>query len=165
MNSLVVVETSPVNVEVTLSSAPTVDVSVDSTAVVEVVTGLQGPPGPAGADGGADVTYTAGENLSAYRAVRSDGANVVICDGAAGADCDDCIGLTTQAVVSGADVTVRSQGSITEGTWNWNTGPVFIGANGVLTQSVAGLAFVQPIGVAVTATSIAININRGIILA
>lgn len=47
------------------------------------------------------------------------------------------LGMTTGAVAEGALATVLFAGELTEPSWNWNINlPIFLGANGLLTQIV-----------------------------
>jgi hypothetical protein len=147
-------------VVVSTSAAPTILVEpVSTTIVVEGLVGIRGPQGEAGQAAGAvsTQTYEAATNLSGHRAIRVSGGLATLCDGTNAAHTGRCIGITTGAVVAGADATVQTVGLITEPSWNWTEGPVYVGANGVLTQSLAGLAFIQQVGLAVSLDSIDIN--------
>lgn len=102
-------------------------------------------------------TYEAGENLSANRVVRVSNTLAYLCDAATSAHAGTVIGLTTGAALTGATATVQTAGLVQELTWTLTEGPVYVGADGQLTQTVTGLAFVQQIGVAISATQINIH--------
>ncbi|MCM6777931.1 hypothetical protein NDR87_31465 [Nocardia sp. CDC159] len=109
----------------------------DSGAVAVPVPGPPGPPGPPGSGAGTViVTGTAGAALSGHRAVVQlpDGTYVY-------ASCDDPthmalpIGITAAAAMMGDQVQIVMFGQMTESSWAWTPGPVFLGIGGSLTQS------------------------------
>jgi hypothetical protein len=102
-------------------------------------------------------TYTAGTNLSGHRAVKIHLGTAVYCDAASASDAGKAIGITTGAALQGEQATVQIMAQMTEPSWTWTEGPVYVGAAGGLTQTVTDLAFIQQIGVAGSATSIDIN--------
>lgn len=133
--------------------APTVDLTPDQGARVILVPS-PGPPGPQGPSGvGAaqqvTVTGTAATALSGHQAVTrlSDGTIGY----ASNLDLTHLhlpIWITTGAAASGAQVTAVAFGEIVEPTWAWTPGPVWLGSNGALTQTVpAAPAFLAQLGV------------------
>jgi hypothetical protein len=77
------------------------------------------------------------------------------------------VGVTIGASALGADSTIRTKGEIIEPSWTWTpASPVFLGQDGALSQ--VGPAppdlFSQIIGVAISATSIYVNIQPPIVL-
>lgn len=142
----------------TLDAGVLVTTLVSGQSLVSTVS-VPGPQGPKGNTGESVTTQThkAGANLSGHRAIRVSGGLAHVADGTNAAHAGRCIGISTGAAVQGDDVTVQTAGAITEPGWTWTDGPVFVGADGILMQSLAGLAFVQQIGVATSATSIDIN--------
>jgi hypothetical protein len=77
------------------------------------------------------------------------------------------VGVTTGASALGANSTIRTGGEIIEPSWAWTAAqPVFLGQDGALSQS--GPAppdlFSQIIGMAISATSIYVNIQPPIVL-
>lgn len=99
-----------------------------------------------------DVAITAAENLGAYRAVGYDGLYTQ-------PDADSLAayaGVTRMATITGDPINVVRSGLITEGGWSWTPdAPMFIGANGILTQTqpTAGNP-VRRIGWAISATEL-----------
>lgn len=127
----------------------------------EFVIPMYGPPGPVGSPDSIIETGVAAATLSGHRAVTRNA------DGTIGYASNDNaayvaapIWITTGAAVSGATVTAVAYGLITEPTWSWTPGPVYLGAAGVLTQTVPtspGAVFLAQIGYAPTPTSIFVD--------
>lgn len=72
------------------------------------------------------------------------------------------LGMTTGAASAGDPVTVQTAGDIDEPSWNWTPGPVFLDANGTMTQTAPESGFLQQIGVASAPTKILIRIGPAI---
>jgi uncharacterized protein YgbK (DUF1537 family) len=107
-----------------------------------------------------DVSLTAGENLSALRAVTSDSTGQAVYasnDTLANAQ---VIGITANAASAGAGVTIKTSGIMTDASWSWTKGTVFLGTNGTLTQTApTGGAIVVHVGRALTATTLQIDVD------
>lgn len=133
--------------------------TLGSPSALITTVSVPGPQGAKGDPGEANVTqsHEAGTNLSGHRAIRVASGLAYVCDGTNAAHIGRAIGISTGAAVAGADVEVQTAGLLTEPSWTWADGPVFVGASGVLTQSVVGLAYLHQIGLAVSATQIDIN--------
>jgi hypothetical protein len=102
------------------------------------------------------VETEAGEALGGHRVVKiAATAEYASADDAAG--CDQTLGVTTGAAAKGASVTVRTYGALTELTWTWTSGPVYLGLAGQLTQTPPASGVVLQIGTAETATRIFVN--------
>lgn len=110
-----------------------------------------------------DISLVAGANLSALRAVTTDGSGEAVYasnDTLANAT---VFGITATAASDGDNVAVRTSGTITDSSWNWTKGSVFLGTNGALTQTVpTGGAFIVHVGRALTATTLQIDIDTTI---
>lgn len=143
--------------------------SISSVTVVPVA-GPRGPAGPAGDGGQVTLTGTAGEILSGHRVVTRDAA-----DGIVYASNDDSaflsapLWLTTGAALVGAEVTVLVLGTFEEPTWSWTPGgPLYLGANGQLTQTpptaAGGAVFLAQVGVATSATTVFIDRQPSFVL-
>jgi hypothetical protein len=77
------------------------------------------------------------------------------------------VGITLGASDSNNKVFIRTSGEVVEPSWNWSKfGPVFLGQNGLLTQSSPGppAFFSQVVGQAIGPTQIVINIQPPIVL-
>lgn len=129
--------------------------------VIEVAIGPPGPQGPPGPAGGTTITRIGAIALGGHRMVRMNSAGLLEY-----ADCsdqthgDDTLGMTTSASVQGAEAYVQPSGPIEFNGWAWTPGePVFLGQNGLVTQTPPDDGFVQTIGYAETATSIFLRID------
>ena len=75
-------------------------------------------------------------------------------------------GISLQAVAAGATVQVQRSGEIEESSWAWVSGQaVYLGASGQLTQTPPTSGIVVVIGVPVSATKLAVDIQPTIYLA
>ena len=120
--------------------------------------GPQGPQGPAG--DGSTFTKIADSNLSGHRAVKAvSGDRVAYVSSGTPTDIGLAIAITTGAAAADATATLRAYGEISEPSWAWTPGPVFLGVNGVLTQTVPTSGYVQQIGVALSSTKLMVDIR------
>jgi hypothetical protein len=121
------------------------------------VTVLMPPSGPQGPPGGHVISISSANSLEPHRAVQIYNGVALYCDGGNIYDAGLAVGLTT----CGCDFADRSiiqlLGTHIEDTWTWQPGPVYVGIAGQLTQSVAGLAFVQQIATAIAPDRIIID--------
>jgi hypothetical protein len=108
-------------------------------------------------------TYTCGENIVAYRAVKIVNGELFHCDATDAADADECVGISIQSASLGDTATIVFNGEITEPSWTWSQGAVYVGANGALTQSVSGLAFIQQIASSIAPTKVIVDVKLSII--
>lgn len=128
--------------------APVIGAVVQPAQEVQVSTaGAQGPAGPPGPAGGA-IVAPAGTLIHGHTAlaVAQDGTLVP-----ASADvlehATTCVGVTEQAAVAGDIITAYSADSIEYPGWAWADGPVLLGLNGALTQTLpSGAKFALRIG-------------------
>lgn len=125
--------------------------------------GIQGPPGTGGGDT-SSITKNCDEAISAYRAVISNGADgILLAQNTNIAHRNNVIGITTQAGALNDDVDVQKFGELTFAGWAWTPGlPIFVGANGLLTQTppVNPAVFSQIVAQALTATKIDILLRN-----
>ncbi|OQA32891.1 MAG: hypothetical protein BWY57_01618 [Betaproteobacteria bacterium ADurb.Bin341] len=129
------------------------------------------PPAWAGtqpATGGARTDFMADAALGGHRAVIRTSTGVDCADAGIAAHCGRVIGLTTGACVAGEQANVQMAGDIEEPSWNWTPElPVFVGADGLLTQEVPaapGAVFSQVIGVAITPIKLFVQLRDPIAL-
>lgn len=107
-----------------------------------------------------DVSLTAGENLSALRAVTSNASGQAVYASNNTLANAQVIGITSNAASSGGGVTIKTSGIMTDSNWAWTKGTVFLGTNGTLTQSApTSGAIVVHVGRALTATTLQIDID------
>jgi len=106
----------------------------------------------------------AGAALGGQRLVKFNAVgDVVYVDSSVAADANLVIGMTTQAAGLGGTLNVLRLGNWTEAGWAWTPGaPLFVSTTGQFSESL-GSAFVQQVGVAQTATTIAIGIRLGLV--
>ena len=133
---------------------------VEDTQVV-VAAGVQGPPGIPGPAGGQVLERTAGELLSALRAVFEDAAGLVwLADAAEAGEVFTLLGVTTTAADAYQQVLVQRLGAIDDAAWSWTPGVrVYLGAAGQLTQTPPATGFDVLIGVALSPTRLLLNIQ------
>ena len=130
--------------------------------------GPQGPPGPQGDPGSTQFDAIAATAIGGHRVVawRSDG-QVEYADNLTPADAWASVGVTTGAASAGGTVTVQPSGLLVEPSWSWTPLiPIYVGVNGLLTQTVPTLpAFLRIIAVAVTPTALWVAPQPPVILA
>lgn len=152
-----------VTVEAVISAVEHVDVPVTVVTVAEQgPRGIQGPPGASGA---AYLTLTADTALSGHRIVSAVGAGRAgYADSASAATAMTALGITMGAADADAPVNIQFSGEMDEPSWNWDIAlPVYLGANGALTQSLPASGVVMVIGVPISPTSLVISFKPPII--
>jgi hypothetical protein len=156
--TVITVEAEPVSLIITEEE------TVHVLTVIEQ--GPQGIPGPVGSVGATILIYSAGINLSGHRmVVLDDDTMVLYADNTIPAHANKVLGMTVGAAMAGADVTIQSGGELVEPSWNWAMGiPVWLSANGLLTQVVPVSGFSLIIGFPITATKVFIDIKVPIFL-
>lgn len=132
--------------------------TVQTVAIEHIEVGIQGPPGPPGIPGGATYSAQAGEPLSGQRAVRMNAGKLYYCSGSNTAHAGQYLGITKNAALTNATVTIQRVGTLTEPSWNWTPGlPIFCGINGVLTQNTGSLTWIQQIALAMKSDTILLD--------
>jgi hypothetical protein len=147
------------SLDVIIHEALDVAAGGEAIEVEETLEGPIGPPGPPGPAGGASVTKTAAEAVSGHRAVKAVGDQVAYASADVAGDAELVLGVTVGAAIAGAPATVQTVGEMVEGSWAWTVGPVFLGLNGLLTQTPPAAAFVRQIGVAVASDRLLIDLR------
>ena len=99
-------------------------------------------------------TLPAGEILSGHRAVISDNGLAFYADNQTLAHAGQLAGLTMGAALEGDSVTIQALGLITEQSWQWIPGPLWLGSNGVITQTIPATGMQWRLGTALTATTV-----------
>lgn len=101
--------------------------------------------------------------LSALRIVWEDESGVVRTLDYADADHIDLIaGLTLTATATAGGVRVQREGVVDDTAWSWAPGPVYLGADGALTQTPPADGFDVRIGSAVSQTRLYLEIEEPI---
>ncbi len=126
-----------------------------------VVVGKQGPAGPAQST----ILGTAGEDLGGHRAVVFNASGqAVYADQTETDHAGRIAGVTTGAATSGSAVTIQRTGEMTEPGWSWNPeSPLYLGTDGMLTETPPTSGVLQSIGHAVTATKILLDFSLYIV--
>lgn len=127
---------------------------------IELGPGLPGPVGPPGPVGGSGLG-TASRPLSGHRVVTP------LEDGSLDYASNDNPGhlaaplwVTATAAGTGGEIEFVVIGLMTEPSWSWTPGPVYLGVNGVLTQTppaAPAAAFLAQVGFATSATSLFVD--------
>lgn len=107
-----------------------------------------------------DLSLTAGMNLSALRAVTTDGSGNAVYASNDTLSNAVVVGITETAANAGGAVSVRTAGIVTDSNWSWTKGPVYLGNNGTLTQTAptGGLIICQ-VGRAIGPTKLQIDVE------
>ena len=109
-----------------------------------------------------DILLLAATALGGHRAVRATSVGAVYAD-AYTLGVSALLGITIHAALVGTPVTIRASGELNEPSWAWVDGPVYLGAQGQLTQTPPIAAAVVEIGVAVTTTTLLVRIQPEVI--
>ena len=142
-------------------------VTLDALQVsAPVYIGQRGVAGEPGVAGGVVVQCTAGEALGGHRVVvLNASAEAVYASNAVPEHLHKVLGLTTGAVILGAAATVQTGGEMTEPTWAWTLdAPIFLGENGLLTQTPPDSGFMLVVAFPVTETKIFIKLREPLAL-
>ena len=127
--------------------------------------GPQGPPGEAG-----DLIVTdhlAGEALGGHRGVIVGNDNrLYYADQSNLTHFNRVLGITTGAAVQNDPASVRVGGIMTEPSWTWDLDKfIYLGVNGLLTQTPPGTGFLLEMGWPINPTSMMVDIKLPLFLA
>ena len=110
-----------------------------------------------------DTSLTAGMSISALRCITTNSSGEAVYatpDTLANAV---VIGISTTAGNTGETITIKTSGQLSDASWNWTKGAIYLGANGVLTQTApSGGSIVVHVAKAITATTLIIDIDTTI---
>ena len=110
-----------------------------------------------------DLQLTAGVSLSALRAVTTNSSGQAIYASNNTLGNAQVVGITMASASSGEQVGVKTFGPMSDASWNWTKGPVFLGTNGALTQTApSGGAIIVQVGRALTATQLFVDVDTTI---
>lgn len=152
-----------VTLEPTLAFSVNTPLPDPATALPILAPLARGEPGPPGPPGVATVNLLAAENLSGHKAVYAGAGGLRLANNAA-LQTSDVLGITTAATLAAQLATVQTKDLLTEPSWNWQVGPVYLGSNGNLTQT-PPLAGVQvEVGTATSATTLLVRSYPPIVL-
>jgi hypothetical protein len=107
-----------------------------------------------------DTSLVASTSISALRCITTDSsglAKYATPDSLANAV---VIGISTTSGNAGETITVKTSGQLTDASWSWTKGTIYLGSNGALTQTApSGGAIVVHAAKAITATTLIIDID------
>ena len=110
-----------------------------------------------------DTVLEAAESISALRAITTDGSGKAVYATNATASGSVVIGISTTSGSTGANINIQTAGTLTDASWSWSKGLIWLGTNGALTQTVpTNGAYAVPIAKAITATTIIIDVDTSI---
>lgn len=125
---------------ITIEQVPEISVTVDGA--------YQGGSAAQSGSAAQTVQKIAGANLSGHRIVATVSSSEV--DYASASDpttMHRIVGMTTGAALLGDTVTVLLSGHVIESSWNWDLSlPVYLGENGLLTQSAPASGYILQVG-------------------
>ncbi len=137
-----------INVEIGEGAQINVDAQVGTQGVTSIV----------------QITATAGENISAHKGVIVDFASgkAYTADNDTLSHMDNVTGVSVNAANTGDRVTIRTLGRLTDQSFSFSEGPVFLGSNGALVQSRPSASFLAQLGIAETENTLFVKIERPI---
>jgi hypothetical protein len=142
-----------------------IDVTVTPASAITVEMAQYGLRGLQGEVGSLNFNVVASEVIGGHRAVLADGYYAKA-DGTFSQAL--CVGISSGAVDIGATIDVQPNGYVLDMVgWNWNVGGlIYLGTAGGLTQTIPSAAgsFYVVLGVALSSTSMVINIQNPILL-
>lgn len=98
--------------------------------------------------------------LSGHRAVFLNSEGFRYAEPVGGSE-DSVVGITTGAAAAGAKVSVRTFGQLSETSWSWTPNePIYLAANGLLSQSPPTTGAVVVLAHALSSTSLFIRIQQ-----
>lgn len=129
----------------------------------------QGPPGPPGAPGQAGVSYVtfkASGPIGGHRAVGAAFSGFVkYADSRNVSGATSVVGISLHATEDGNPINVANSGEVIEPSWSWTQDlPIFVGAEGVLTQLPPDSGFQLVVAVATSPTSALLSIKQPIVI-
>ena len=136
------------------------------TILAPLSEGLKGDKGDKGDPGISNITYPAAQALGGHRVViLNDGLEADYADATDLTHINRILGLTLGAVIQGDAVTILTGGDVIEPSWSWTLGlPVYLGSNGLLTQTRPIIGFNLIVGFPLSATEMFFQKREPIIL-
>lgn len=143
----------------------------DAISIKMIQRGLSGEKGEAGDAAAANTTnaYTAGENLSALKLVCIDttSGELFLADSVDVGTSYTVIGMTLNAVNAGEQPNILFEGPYIDSGWSWNMASdvsLFLGANGLITQTPPTSGYLLRVGFATSSQSIFLHLSEPVIL-
>jgi hypothetical protein len=123
------------------------------------------PQGPPGLDGsGGTISGTAAAALGGHRALylAADGLRYSSADDPL---TQDVLGISTGAAAQGAQVTMLAAGPLSDPSFAFVPGLIFLGLNGVLTQTPPTSGIAVELGVSINPTAMLVRVRQPLTLA
>jgi len=125
----------------------------DSLTAEVVAVGIPGRDG----SGATDLDLVAETSIGGHRAVAVSAAGEAHHADPTAVGGVPVVGVSVNAATIGGSVSVRTAGVIEESGWSWAQGPVWLGADGVLTQSLPVTGTLVSIGEAIGPTRLRVD--------
>jgi hypothetical protein len=106
------------------------------------------------------ISAIAGENISIYRVVYIENDKVYLADKNTLTSRHKILGITIETQSINNLIDIKIAGSVTNASWNWNPGNVYVGSNGALTQVEPTSGYIVQIGIALNQTTVLIDIDK-----
>lgn len=129
----------------------------DTDSAVIILEAEQGPPGPPGES--AAIYINSAISLSGHRVVKTIPEGCTYADSTNIEDIGKILGVTFTSSDINTNAQVRIFSEIVENSWSFVLGPVYLGVNGYLTQTIPTTGFVQQIGIATAQNTLVIQIQ------
>jgi hypothetical protein len=110
-------------------------------------------------------SFIAGIDISGHTIVSRSVDTVIPSDPADSTSVHNIVGITNQASVTGSPIDIVTSGMIHDDSWSLLDGPVFLGVNGILTQSAPTSGYLVVIGYSASSKDIRLNIGQPIKIA
>lgn len=125
---------------------------------------MQGVPGPAGPESLPGFNSIAAVTLSALHVVyrAADGLRYASSD--APSTAVQAVGVLPAAINAGALGFVQTSEEITDASWAWSLGPVWLGLNGALTQTPISSGAQVEVGIAIASNTLLIRVQPSILI-
>ena len=157
------VENKIVNLDVESNSCTSLDVNHIQNVLSLSSVGIQGVQGEKGEIGNSAIEYVAGENITSYQPLIIDDGVLKVASNIDDSHTGKFIGLASNSSNLGGDVTVLFHGEVENSGWNFTLGNfIYIGANGLITDTTPSIGFLQSIGHASATNKIILNIKQAI---
>jgi hypothetical protein len=128
--------------------------------------GDKGDKGDTGASGAlSSYSYITGEALGGHRGIVIDNNIAYYADNTNLNHINKPMGISSNASISGGEITVIFFGEMEESSWSWDiTKPIWISTNGLLTQTPPEIGFSCIIAMPITTTKIFVEKQEILIL-
>lgn len=146
-------ETSPANLRDLIDTPPpSNELFLKSVTTDDTLKGDGTPSSPLGAHYA--LTLEAGEALGGHRIVIAENGAAFYADNTTKPG--QVVGMTRHAASAGEDILIQFAGDVVEPSWSWSPGPIYLGIDGLMTQT-------RPLAGSVIRVATALTSNRAVI--